>query len=281
MTRDNHNTILKFFSLSEANVAYALQDGVHKALHNINLTIKPGTWLAIVGVNGSGKSTLAQVAAGLIPLSSGSLCVSSYCRRAIVMQQPGLQLIGATLIEDLQFGMQNVGIPFGEWDERIAEALHRVGLRLPLDQPLAFLSGGQKQRVAIAGALSVGATLLILDEPTSMLDAQDRAALLDTVSALHQAGTSVLWITHRLDELAFADSVAVLQSGELVYAGTPRDFFYGTGKKDDAPPPCTAFGFTVPYVPSVAIELKEKGLTLSSQPLHVRELADAVAEVLL
>lgn len=267
-------------TLVDGTVAYHTADGHSTALQKVSLQLPVGSWLAIVGANGSGKSTLAQVAAGLLPLSAGTISYSPDCVKAVVMQQPGQQLIGDTLREDLWFGLANAGIPAAMRPARIARALMRVGLEAKADRPVHQLSGGQQQLGAIAGCLALEATLLILDEPTSMLSAKARAEVLQTVRSLSDDGVSILWITHRMEELAYADRVMALVQGQCVFAGSVQAFFYGSEDEETALPaisPCAALGFSLPYIPNVVYGMAQRGVHLAQRPVTAEQLALAVA----
>ncbi|MCY0876236.1 MAG: ABC transporter ATP-binding protein [Firmicutes bacterium] len=266
--------------IDRATVAYRTFDGHRTALQRLSMNVAAGQWLGVVGANGSGKSTLAQVAAGLLPLSAGAIRYAPNRVKALVMQQPGQQLIGETLREDLYFGMDNAGIPAADRESRLLQALARVGLAGYADRPISQLSGGQQQLGAIAGCIAVNATLLILDEPTSMLSAQARERVLQTIRALCDDGVAVLWITHRLEELAYADTVLALVDGTCAFTGGVSDFFYGSG--DSMTPetsPCVSLGFSLPYVPSVVAELAKRGIFLATRPTSPETLASAIGQL--
>jgi len=263
-------------TLQQAVVAFALPEGMHTALQELDLTLSKGEWLAIVGANGSGKSTLARVAAGLLPLSSGTIQWTPDCKKAVVMQRPGAQLIGETIAEDVRFGLYLAGLPASEHDQLIRTSLEKVGLHVDVRQAIGTLSGGQQQLVAIAGCLATGANLLILDEPTAMLDDEASCMVKQSVQSLHASGVTILWITHRLEELANADRVLALSDARVVFAGDIRDFFYGTA--GEAVSPCEQLQFPLPYVIAVARELQQLGWHLSPLPLTPVQLAARVAE---
>lgn len=269
-------------TLESANVSFAVDSDIQAVLQDINLSLHAGQFDAVVGANASGKSTLARVTAGLLPLSSGLRSLADNVQIGMVLQRPGQQLLGATPREDLYAAMASAHLSSEIWSQRMNESLHRVGLSIDPDQPIGQLSGGQQQLLAIAGCLALGATVLILDEPTSMLDPGHQELVLERVRTLCREGAAVLWVTHRLEELAYADRVHCTEQGRVVYSGTPRHFFYGVadpGPAAVARPscPCAELGFPLPYTVAVVRHLREDGIALDPLPLTVASLAEAVA----
>jgi energy-coupling factor transport system ATP-binding protein len=208
-----------------------------EALRGISLAVQEGEYVAIVGANGSGKSTLARHLNALLLPTRGEVWIAGLntrqaanwreIRRTVqmVFQQPDAQLVATVVEEDVAFGPENFAVPEAELPQRVRQALETVGLWAQRQRPPHLLSAGQKQRVAIAGALAVHPRLLVLDEATAMLDPAGRAAVLDIVRQLQAQGTTIIAITHEMDEAAQADRVVVLDAGRLALDGPPRQVF--------------------------------------------------------
>jgi len=248
-------------------------------LKNCSFEIYEDEWVAIIGHNGSGKSTIAKLLNGLLFPQNGEIFIDGKkvnedsvwdIRRDVgmVFQNPDNQFVGATVQDDVAFGMENRGIPREEMIKRIDETLHAVGMQdYNLTEPHR-LSGGQKQRVAIAGVLAISPKVLILDEATAMLDPSGRKEIMQTVSSLQEReGLALITITHDLKEVAQADRVIVMNQGELWDEGTSREIF----TKKDA---LRSIGLDVPFVTILADELKQAGASLSKEPLNHEELLE-------
>lgn len=218
-----------FFKYQEDQEDYTLKD--------VSFHVKPGEWLSIVGHNGSGKSTTARLLDGLLLAESGDIHIAGKklteeniweIRQDIgmVFQNPDNQFVGATVEDDVAFGLENKGISYSEMTNRVTEALALVGMTAFKTREPARLSGGQKQRVAIAGALATRPKILIFDESTSMLDPDGRQELLGTIQTVRQQfDMTIISITHDLDEVALSDRVIVMKSGEIESISTPRELF--------------------------------------------------------
>lgn len=258
------------------------------ALDNINMTIKDGELLALIGHTGSGKSTLAQHLNGLLEPSSGRVLLDGEdinqkgaSRRALrfkvglVFQYPEHQLFEETVYKDIAFGPKNMGLKDEEIDLRVKNAMAQVGLvfdeiqgRSPFE-----LSGGQMRRVALAGVLAMQPRVLVLDEPTAGLDPSARDFLLGDIQRLNRAGTTVVLISHAMDDVArLATRVAVLEKGRLVMEGTPVDIFTQQEK-------LSGMGLDIPENFKLAAELRKAGLNLDKH-YQTQELADALAEAI-
>jgi energy-coupling factor transport system ATP-binding protein len=206
-------------------------------LQNIDLAIASGEYLAVIGANGSGKSTLARHLNGLLLPGSGQVIVNGCDTRdeaslsairqqvQMIFQEPDAQIIATVVEEDIAFGPENFGVPPDEINRRVEEALKLVDLWELRRRPPHMLSAGQKQRVAIAGALAVHPSTLVLDEATAMLDPHGRDGVLQLLEVLHQQGVTVITITHEMDEAARAERVVVLSEGQIVLQGTPQQVF--------------------------------------------------------
>ncbi|WP_158289714.1 ATP-binding cassette domain-containing protein [Paenibacillus flagellatus] len=260
--------------------------GEDVVLQGIDFRVGAGEFVAVVGVNGSGKSTLLRVLAGLLPVAEGKAATHPEADGAvrIVFQNPDAQLIGETVYEEIAFGLEQLGVPTEEMPERVRLALRSVGLDVPASTPVERLSGGQKQLLGIAGALAAEARVLLLDEPTSMLDPVSKASVVDTVRALRDRGLAVVWSTQAMDEVGLADRIVALQDGRVAFEGTPETFFYGeAGKGDDAHGandggvPCVALGLRLPYAVETAHRLRDHGVRLTVRPVTDDQLLEAVA----
>ena len=255
------------------------------ALDDINLTIQDGELLALIGHTGSGKSTLAQHLNGLLTPSTGRVLLDGEDinqkganRRALrfqvglVFQYPEHQLFEETVYKDIAFGPKNMGLSEEEIDTRVKAAMERVGLeveemkgRSPFE-----LSGGQMRRVALAGGLAMQPRVLVLDEPTAGLDPRARDFLLQDILQLNQEGTTVVVISHAMDEVArLAARVAVLEKGKLVMEGPTTQVFTQQER-------LAGMGLDVPEAFKLARRLKDEGLHLGDH-YRLREMADALA----
>ncbi len=221
------------------DVCYGYTDG-RLALNKVNLQVRPGEWLAVLGANGSGKSTLARHLNGLLRAGSGRVLVAGRLvedyqnlqdlRRlvGIVFQNPDNQIVGNSVEEDVAFGLENLGVPRPEMRERIAWALQLVGLSGREKVDPSALSGGQKQRLAIAGALAMQPKALLLDEATSMLDPVGVAEVLQVLQGLHAQGLTIVMITHNMSEVLYTDRAVVMAEGRLLLDKPPQELFAHT-----------------------------------------------------
>ena len=222
------------------NITYKYKEDGAVVLDHISMAIEQGEWLSIIGHNGSGKSTLVKIIMGIISDYSGIIKVNgtelnssnSYEIRkkfSIVFQNPDNQFVGATVEDDVVFGLENHGVPRQEMIERTEAALKAVNMIDYRTHAPARLSGGQKQRVAIAGALVMNPDVLILDEATSMLDPEGRAEVLEILREIHKTGrTTIIYITHDLTEIEDSDRAAILKDGKVISSGTIEDIYSDT-----------------------------------------------------
>ena len=258
------------------------------ALHDVNLVIEDHDLLALIGHTGSGKSTLAQHLNGLLQPTSGRVLLDgqdinekSSDKRALrfavglVFQYPEHQLFEETVKKDIGFGPRNMGLGEAEVDARVREAMDKIGL--PYDEiaeksPFE-LSGGQMRRVALAGVLAMRPRILVLDEPTAGLAPRARDFLLNDVRRLHAEGTSVVMISHSMDDVArLATRVAVLEKGRLVMEGSPGEIFARVDR-------LSAMGLDVPQASRLRYLLAESGIELP-ECYQLEELADSLAAYL-
>ena len=261
------------------------QDQTSYTLNDVSFHVKHGEWLSIVGHNGSGKSTTARLIGGLLVADSGQIIVDGQelteetvwdirDKIGMVFQNPDNQFVGATVEDDVAFGLENKGLPYKEMVSRVQEALSFVGMMDFKDREPARLSGGQKQRVAIAGIVAMRPSILILDEATSMLDPEGRQELIQSIKAIRKEyGMTVLSITHDLDEVALSDRVLVLKKGKVESVSSPRELFSrGTELVD--------LGLDIPFSALLTQKLRNKGLIECEDYLTEKELVEQLWESL-
>ena len=265
-----------------SHVYHAGQENEHVALAHINLKIKQGEWLAVLGTNGSGKSTLAKHFNALLLPTEGRCLVAGMdtamddelwkIRQQVgmVFQNPDNQIIAAVVEDDVAFGPENLGVPPEEIRMRVTESLRAVGMEHFRKFAPHLLSGGQKQRIAIAGALAMHTQCLVFDEPTAMLDPVGRAEVLETVRRLHdEAGITIVYITHFMEEAAAADRVIVMEKGHIVDEGTPAKVFTQVSAMKKR-------GLDVPLAAEIAWRLRQKGIVLPQNILTDEDLVVAL-----
>ena len=251
---------------------------------DITFHVKRGEWLSIVGHNGSGKSTTVRLIDGLLEAESGEIVIDGQrlteenvwnIRRQIgmVFQNPDNQFVGATVEDDVAFGLENQGLSRQEMKKRVEEALDLVGMLDFKKREPARLSGGQKQRVAIAGVVALRPAILILDEATSMLDPEGRRELIETVKEIRKDyDMTVISITHDLEEVAMSDRVLVLKKGEIESTSSPRELF----SRNDL----DQIGLDDPFSNQLKHSLSQNGYGLPENYLTESELEDKLWELL-
>ena len=251
---------------------------------DITFHVKRGEWLSIVGHNGSGKSTTVRLIDGLLEAESGEIVIDDQrlteenvwnIRRQIgmVFQNPDNQFVGATVEDDVAFGLENQGLSRQEMKKRVEEALDLVGMLDFKKREPARLSGGQKQRVAIAGVVALRPAILILDEATSMLDSEGRRELIETVKGIRKDyDMTVISITHDLEEVAMSDRVLVLKKGEIESTSSPRELF----SRNDL----DQIGLDDPFSNQLKHSLSQNGYDLPENYLTESELEDKLWELL-
>ena len=251
---------------------------------DITFHVKRGEWLSIVGHNGSGKSTTVRLIDGLLEAESGEIAIDGQrltegnvwsIRRQIgmVFQNPDNQFVGATVEDDVAFGLENQGLSRQEMKKRVEEALVLVGMLEFKKREPARLSGGQKQRVAIAGVVALRPAILILDEATSMLDPEGRRELIETVKAIRKDyDMTVISITHDLEEVAMSDRVLVMKKGEIESTSSPRELFSRTDLDQ--------IGLDDPFANQLKHSLSQNGYDLPENYLTESELEDKLWELL-
>ncbi|WP_347300988.1 energy-coupling factor ABC transporter ATP-binding protein [Dolosigranulum savutiense] len=262
------------------NIKYKYNiDDDHLALNDVSFSVKQGEWLSIVGPNGSGKSTLAKTLNGLIAPQEGSVQVDGLDltmenvwdirqRVGMVFQNPDNQFVGATVQDDVAFGLENLGVPRPEMIERIEHALAQVGMTDFAEKEPARLSGGQKQRVAIAGIVALKPKIMILDEATSMLDPRGRREVLQTVKEVKEReNLTVLSITHDVDEAAASDRVLVMKSGQIIDHDKPEAIFSQTKN-------LMSYGLDVPFPERLKQALAQENIKVPDDYLTKEGLID-------
>lgn len=262
------------------NIKYKYNiDDDHLALNDVSFSVKQGEWLSIVGPNGSGKSTLAKTLNGLIAPQEGSVQVDGLDltmenvwdirqRVGMVFQNPDNQFVGATVQDDVAFGLENLGVPRPEMIERIEQALAQVGMTDFAEKEPARLSGGQKQRVAIAGIVALKPKIMILDEATSMLDPRGRREVLQTVKEVKEReNLTVLSITHDVDEAAASDRVLVMKGGQIIDHDKPEAIFSQTKN-------LMSYGLDVPFPERLKQALAQENIKVPDDYLTKEGLID-------
>ena len=255
-----------------------------RAVDGVELDVKKGDFVAILGHNGSGKSTLAKHINALLLPNEGEVWVAGMNTKeeahvwdirqsaGMIFQNPDNQIIGTVVEEDVGFGPENMGIPTEEIWVRVEEALKAVGMYKYRKHSPNRLSGGQKQRVAIAGIVAMHPQCIVLDEPTAMLDPNGRKEVIRAVRALNMVeDITVLLITHYMEEVVHADKVIVMDEGKVVMQGTPKEIFARVEELQ-------ALRLDVPQVTLLAHELKKKGIPLSDGILTIEELVNELCQ---
>lgn len=257
-----------------------------KVLKDINIEIEKGSFTAVLGHNGSGKSTLAKHFNAILLPSGGKVYVKGMdtadennifnIRQSagMVFQNPDNQMVAALVEDEVAFAPENLGVEPKEIRRRVDECLEIVNTTKYAQSSPSKLSGGQKQRVAIASVLAMNPEILILDEPTAMLDPKGRSEVIKTIKMLNEEkDVTVVLITHYMDEAAQADRTVVIDDGEIVLDGTPKEVFKNVEK-------LKSLGLDVPQVTELAYELRKMGIEISDDVLTVDECFDEIIRIL-
>ena len=257
-------------------------EGITRAVDEVDLDVKQGDFVAILGHNGSGKSTLAKHINAILYPTEGTVWVDGMDttedknlwdirqNAGMVFQNPDNQIIGQVVEEDVGFGPENMGVPTAEIWERVEESLKAVGMYEYRKHSPNKLSGGQKQRVSIAGVIAMHPKCIILDEPTAMLDPNGRKEVVRAVRALNDVeGITVVLITHYMEEITHADKVFVMDKGKVAMEGTPREIFSHVEQLKE-------LRLDVPQVTLLAYELQKSGLKIPDGILTTEELVEAL-----
>lgn len=272
-------------SVKELKHVYTDAEGREvRALNGIDLDIPEGEFIAIIGANGSGKSTLARHLNALLLPTSGKCIVDGMDTTdekhlwdirqhvGMVFQNPDNQIVAAIVEEDVAFGPENVGVPGSEIMQRVDQALAAVGMTDYAKHAPHLLSGGQKQRIAIAGVLALEPRVIVLDEPTAMLDPQGRQEIVRTVKRLNrEKGITIVYITHYMTEALEADKIVVMEKGNICFTGTPHEVFSRVDELEKV-------GLEAPLAAKIAVELRKSGIKLPKEIITDEELAEALCQ---
>ncbi|CAG9352723.1 energy-coupling factor transporter ATPase [Clostridium perfringens] len=255
------------------------------AINHVSMEVKNGEFLVILGHNGSGKSTMAKHMNALLLPSGGKMYVDGLDtsdieniwevrrRAGMVFQNPDNQLVATIVEEDVAFGPENLGVDPKEIRERVDDSLKAVGMYEYRKHAPHLLSGGQKQRIAIAGILAMRPKCIVLDEPTAMLDPSGRNEVMKTIKEVNKKfGITIILITHYMDEAAQADRIIVMDKGEKVMEGVPREIFSQVKK-------IKSIGLDVPQVTELAYELQKEGVDISTEILNIDEMVNALCQL--
>lgn len=255
------------------------------AINYVSMEVKKGEFLVILGHNGSGKSTMAKHMNALLLPSGGKMYVDGLDtsdienlwevrrRAGMVFQNPDNQLVATIVEEDVAFGPENLGVDPKEIRERVDDSLKAVGMYEYRKHAPHLLSGGQKQRIAIAGILAMRPKCIVLDEPTAMLDPSGRNEVMKTIKEVNKKfGITIILITHYMDEAAQADRIIVMDKGEKVMEGVPREIFSQVEK-------IKSIGLDVPQVTELAYELQKEGVDISTEILNIDEMVNALCQL--
>ena len=267
------------------NLSYAYHTEEQESpfvLKGLNLRIRKGEFVAVLGHNGCGKSTLAKHFNGLLLPVAGTVYVGGVdtkdenmlwdirSRVGMVFQNPDNQIVANVVEEDVAFAPENLGLPSAEIRRRVDEALKIVDMYRFRKHAPHLLSGGQKQRVAIAGAIAMSPECIVMDEPTAMLDPKGRSEVMDTILKLkEQEHMTIVLVTHYMDEAAKADRVVVMDKGQIVLDGTPKEVFSKVKRIRE-------LGLDVPQVTELAYSLNCAGIPVNYDVLTVSECADEI-----
>lgn len=255
------------------------------AVNEVDLEIKKGEFLVVLGHNGSGKSTLAKHMNALLLPSGGKVYVDNmdtsnpenlwYIRNkaGMVFQNPDNQIVATIVEEDVAFGPENLGIEPLEIRRRVDESLQKVGMYDYRKHAPHLLSGGQKQRIAIAGILAMRPNCIILDEPTAMLDPSGRKEVINTIKDINKNyGITIVLITHYMEEAVEADRIVVMDKGKLILKGIPKEIFSNV-------PLMKEIGLDVPQMTELAYELNKSGIDIKTDILTIDEMVNVLCQL--
>lgn len=268
------------------NNDYDDKQPVKEVLKGLNIDIKKGEFVAVLGHNGSGKSTFAKHLNGILLPCSGKVYVAGIDtsdderlfelrqHAGMVFQNPDNQIVSSIVEEDVAFALENLGVPYEEMRQRVDDALKAVQMYEYRKHSPSQLSGGQKQRVAIAGIIAMRPDCIILDEPTAMLDPQGRKEVLKTIRRLNKEnGITIVLITHYMDEAAKSDRVIVMDSGKVIFDDVPKEVFSHVEQ-------LKAIGLDVPQTTELAYLLRQNGIDIDSHIISEEECIDALEKLL-
>lgn len=271
-------------ALSLKGAEFRYPGAVTNTIHSLDLEIRPGEWVVLLGSNGSGKSTLMKLFNALLIPTQGVCFVDGHktegdsapetvrSQVSMVFQNPEDQIVAAIVEEDTAFGPENLGIASEEIRERVCHALISTGLWEKRKAPVSSLSGGQKQRLAIAGVLAIAPRAILLDEAMSMLDPSARKDFMNIVKEQHNKGTTIVQVTHNLDEIVCSDRVVVLEAGQIVWQGTPEVFLAKSTEE------LRAMNFAKPAIAVLRDRLIKMKILQDSVKSEVKAIKDALCQ---
>jgi energy-coupling factor transport system ATP-binding protein len=255
------------------------------AVDGVNLAVRKGEFLVVLGRNGSGKSTLAKHVNALLLPSGGKMYVDGLDtsdakdlwnirnKAGMVFQNPDNQIVATIVEEDVAFGPENLGVEPSEIRRRVDDSLKKVDMFDYRRHAPHLLSGGQKQRIAIAGILAMRPECIVFDEPTAMLDPSGRKEVMRTIKDINKNfGITIILITHFMEEAAQADRIIVMDQGSIILEGTPREIFSQV-------PVMKRIGLDVPQVTELAYELKNSGIGIDTNILSIDEMVNALCQL--
>lgn len=277
-----------FIEARAISFSYAMEDDPNpiQVFEDLDLSIREGEMVAVLGHNGSGKSTLAKHFNAILLPDAGQVTVDDMDTRdeeklydirqevGMVFQNPDNQIVATVVEEDVAFGLENIGLEPTEIRRRVDDALERVGISEYKKHAPHRLSGGQKQRVAIAGIIAMRPRCIVLDEPTAMLDPAGRREVMATITELNKTyGITIVLITHYMDEAAQCDRVVVMDSGKILLDSTPKDVFSHVKM-------LKRVGLDVPQATEICYEMNKSGYNIPTEVLTVEECADELEKLL-
>ena len=259
---------------------------IKEVLKGVSLDIKRGEFVAVLGHNGSGKSTIAKHFNAILTANKGEIIVDGINaaddeklfdirqRVGMVFQNPDNQIVATIVEEDVAFALENLGVDPAEMRERVDNALKDVGMYSFKEHAPHQLSGGQKQRVAIAGIIAMCPDCIVLDEPTAMLDPIGRKEVMKTIKKLNREnGVTIILITHYMDEAAKADRIVVMDSGQIILDGTPKQVFKNVDLLKEV-------GLDVPQVTELAYGLRKNGIEISDDIITEEECIEEIIKII-
>lgn len=270
--------------ISIKNLSFKYKEDGDLILKNINIEIEEGDFVAVLGHNGSGKSTFAKMLNGILYPTEGFIEIKGLnaldeknlwdIRKnvAMVFQNPDNQLISSIVEEDVAFALENIGIEPVEMRMRVDEALDAVGMIEYKTHATHKLSGGQKQRIAIAGVIAMRPSVLVLDEPTAMLDPQGRKEVISVIKKLNASGITVIMITHYMNEAALANRIILMNEGEILIDGNPHYVFQNAGL-------LKSIGLDVPQSTELMFKLRKRGFKVPLSALNTKECEDILEDL--
>lgn len=266
------------------NVSYKYKNG-NEVLKDINLKVEDGEFIAVIGKNGSGKSTLTKLISGLEKPTKGDVIVNGINTKSkketielrknvgIVFQNPENQIIFNRVYDDIEFGIKNLSVNTKNTEETIKEALRKVNMEEHIKKDPFELSLGQKQRIAIASILALDTKIIVLDEPTTMLDPEGKKAIYEITRNLKQQGYTIIYITNAIDEILLADRIIVIKNGQIQKEFNKKDILQNIDT-------LKSLDIELPMIIQIAEKLKEKNINLNLQEFTLEELIQNILQML-